>query len=126
VVRVRRIALFLVAFVMFVGTAPTVAGSAASSATSTGRHAARSASEGTSRRDGPKLATLTVRHRSAIATSGSSRRSGERSAKLRALCAANPCVAASAGVAGVDDEANARLLRASNTPCCVRGPPAAA
>jgi hypothetical protein len=54
------------------------------------------------------------------------RRPGDDGARVPGLCVPDPFVAAPGCVARIDADADARLVDAANTSCCVRGPPLAA
>ena len=68
---------------------------------------------------------LTVLHRTSVVSPGNGRRFSDTGGRILALAAHDPHAGPLGVAARVDAEADARLLRASNTPCCVRGPPTA-
>lgn len=74
----------------------------------------------------PQLAAVPGTHRLVVVASRTHRRFGTGGAKLRVVGSFDRLVEPRAGTARIDVDAEPRLLRASNTPCCVRGPPPAA
>ena len=120
-VKVRRILLLLVALAVLIGSAPAAPGYGIAVGPTT-----RGASDLTKSDPAPKLSTLPLRHRASVAVPGTGRRFSHGTSRLFTLGAADARVRAEGAFALVDTDADARLLRASNTPCCGRGPPAAA
>jgi hypothetical protein len=116
---------FVAALLLVLAGAPTAAAPAGAAASHVAAPAASSPTRHAPDRDSAALAKVPTIERFVVATSAPSRRLGAGGAKLKAL---RPCLrrVLDRSGAGIDREAGARLLRASNTPCCVRGPPASA
>jgi hypothetical protein len=126
-VKVRRILLPLVALAVFLAGAPVAAGPGVAVGAAAGRASKAPNSDHAPERDStPSLTALPARHHGSTVATGAGRRAGDTGTRLVALGATDARLRVERTTASVDAEADARLLRASNTPCCVRGPPAAA
>jgi hypothetical protein len=122
-VRRSRVLLSAGALLVFLGAAPT----AASDATVLAHHSighAMSTGAPQARR-APQVATMPGRHRGIAATNGIHRRSNHGGATPPALAPAGLEISRGERVARLAVGVDSRGLRASNTPCRVRGPPSA-
>jgi hypothetical protein len=126
-VKARRILVPLVAILIVVASAPTAWARGIDAGQNAGAGAVAPRSERAPDHEGaPTLRALPVLQRASVAAPGTGRRLGDRGSRPFTLSAVDVARRAQGEIARVDGEADARLLRASNTPCCVRGPPAAA
>lgn len=125
--RIRSVLPLAAAALLLVGTTPAAAANRSERTDGRTGPAAPNRSKATSGRDAvPKLVALPALRRPVFVRKVSKRRCGAGSSKLGILATVDWLVEARGSVSRVDPDAAARRPRASNTPRCVRGPPAAA
>jgi hypothetical protein len=125
-VKVRRILVFLAALLAFIASAPSAPASGFDVASlSDGVSGLPKPDTKPERHVAPELHALTVLHGTSAVSPGNGRRFSDTGDRILALAARDPRTGSPGVVARIDAEADARRRRASNTSCCVRGPPTA-
>jgi hypothetical protein len=126
-VKVRRILLFVAAFLAFTASAPSAAAHGFDPGSGSAERCETPRSGTESERDvGPTLRAPPALRRTAMAAPGTGRRGGQIGARLFTIGAAHPRPVALDPGERVDSGGDARLMSASNASCCTRGPPAVA
>jgi hypothetical protein len=123
----RRLLLLFAALLVFVANAPNAVAHGFEAFPGHGRVVEPAGADRSPDRDFPaKLTTAVALQRAHSLAARAKRGPGDDRAKVPGLCVAGAFVSAPGCVALGDADADARMLGASNTPCCVRGPPSEA
>jgi hypothetical protein len=125
-VRRSRIVLFVGALLVFCAAAPAAAAPGASSVARAVDHWSASSERSAGDEAAPQLVAAPLPQRAVSVAAGAQRRAGDSGLKVLLLGGFAVLLAMRTAAGRVDAEANARLLRVSNTPCARRGPPLAA